>query len=56
MEESNPDLDELLFESIQIDSSTVNPAGDEAFAKVLVEIPNFNHPKLIFKMKVDTGA
>ena len=56
MEESNPDLDELLFESIQIDSSTVNPATDEAFPKVLVELPNVNHPKPMLKMKVDTGA
>jgi len=52
----NEDLDELLFESIQIDGSTVNPARDEAFAKVLVELPNVNHPKPMLKMKVDTGA
>ena len=56
MEESNPDIDELLFESIQIDSSTVNAARDEAFAKVLVERPNVNHPKPMLIMKVDTGA
>lgn len=34
VEESNSDFDELLFKSIQIDSSTVNPARGEAFAKV----------------------
>ena len=58
MEESNSDFDELLFESIQTDSSAVNPAiaRDEAFAKVQVELPDINHPKPILKMKVDTGA
>jgi len=56
VDESNPDLDELLFESIQLDSSTANPARDEAFPKVLVELPNVNHPKPMLKLKVDTGA
>ena len=58
MEESNSDFDELLFESIQTDSSAVNPAiaRDEAFAKVQVESPDINHPKPILKMKVDTSA
>ena len=41
---------------IQIDSSTVNLARDEAFAKVQVELRNVNHPKPLIKMKVDTGA
>ena len=52
MEESNSNFDELLFESIQIDSSAVNPARDEAFAKVQAELPNVNHPKPMLKMKV----
>ena len=56
MEELNSDFDELLFESIQIDSSAVNPARNEAFAKVQAELPDINHPKPMFKMKVDTGA
>ena len=56
VEESNSDFDELLFESIQIDSSAVNPARDEAFAKVQVELPDINHPKAMLKMKVNTGA
>ena len=56
VEESNSDFDELLFESIQIDSSAVSPARDEAFAKVQVELPDINHPKPMLKMKVDTGA
>ena len=56
MEESNSNFDELLFESIQIDSSAVNPARDEAFAKVQAELPNVNHPKPMLKMKVDAGA
>ena len=58
MEESNSDFDELLFESIQTDSSAVNPAiaRDEAFAKVQVELPDINHPKPMLKMKVGTGA
>ena len=56
VEESNSDSDELLFESIQIDSSAVSPARDEAFAKVQVELPDINHPKPTLKMKVDTGA
>ena len=42
--------------SIQIDSSAVNPAGDEAFAKVQAELPDINHTKPMLKMKVDTGA
>jgi len=37
-------------------SSTVNPARDEALAKVLVVLPNVNHPIPMLKMKVDTGA
>lgn len=56
MEESNSDFDELLFESIQTDSSTVNSARGEAFAKVQVELPNVNHPKPMLKMKDYTGA
>ena len=56
MEESNSDFDELLFESIQIDSSAVSPTSDEAFTKVQVELPDINHPKPVLKMKVDTGA
>ena len=56
VEESNSDFDELLFESIQINSSAVNPARDEAFAKVQVELPDINHPKAMLKMKVNTGA
>ena len=56
MEESNSGLNELLFESIQIDSSAVNPTRDEAFAKVQFELPNINHSKPMLKMKVDTGA
>ena len=54
--QNHPDLDELLLESIQIVSSTVNAARDEAFAKVLAELPNVDHPKPMLKMKVDTGA
>ena len=54
--QSNSDFDELLFASIQIDSSAVNPARDEAFAKVQVELPDINHPKPMLKMKVDTGT
>ena len=56
VEESSSSFDELLFESIQIDSSTVNLARDEAFAKVHVELPNIDHPKSMLKVKVDTGA
>ena len=56
VEESNSNFDDLLLESIQIDSSAVDPARDEAFAKVRVELPDINHPKPILKMKVDTGA
>ena len=56
VEGANSDFDELLFESIQIDNSAVNPGRDEALAKVQVEIPNVNHPKPMLKMKVDTGA
>ena len=46
----------MSYESIQIDSSAVNPARDEAFAKVQVELPDIHHPKSMLKMKVDTGA
>ena len=56
MEKSNSNFDDLLLESIQIDSSAVNPVRDEAFAKVQVELRNVNHPKPLIKMKVDTGA
>ena len=31
---------------------TVNPARDEAFAEVQVELPNVMHPKPALKMKV----
>ena len=53
MEKSNSNFDDLLLESIQIDSSAVNPVRDEAFAKVQVELPDINHPKPILKMKVE---
>ena len=52
MEESNSNFDALFFETIQIDSSAVNPARDEAFAKVQAELSNVNHPKPMLKMKV----
>ena len=46
----------MSYVSIQIDSSAVNPARDEAFAKVQVELPDIHHPKSMLKMKVDAGA
>lgn len=37
-------------------SPTVNPARDEAFAEVQVELPTVMHPKPVLKMKVNTDV
>lgn len=54
--EANNDFEELLFETIQIDSSSVDGKRDEAFAKISLKIPEIDHPNPMLKIKVDTGA
>ena len=56
VEDTSSDFDELCFEAIHIDSSSVNLGRNEAFAKIKVELPNVDHPSPVLKVKVDTGA
>ena len=56
VEEVSSDFDELLFETIRIDSTDIDVERDEAFAKLSVNLLNIDHPNVVLKVKVDTGA
>ena len=56
VEEVSSDFEELLFETIRIDSTDIDVERDEAFAKLSVNLPNIDHPNVMLKVKVDTGA
>ena len=49
------DFEELLIETIWVDSTYIGVERDKTFVKIKVKLPDINNPNVMLKVKVDTG-
>lgn len=54
--EMREDMEELSFECLSIDKISNEKKRDEVFAKIDIELPNYQTAHTTLKVKVDTGA